>query len=133
MSKTVFVFFVNYLLICTYVKIFPWAANQEITNINVAVVDRDHSGYSQRLSEKIAASRYFNLTALSNTYTDAMDVIEADDADIILEIEPHFEKNLLSQGVAKVMISANAVDIMKGGLGSGYMANIVRGFTAKPD
>ena len=108
--------------------VFPWAANQEITNINTVVVDKDHSSYSSRLTQKIASSKYFNLTAVSQSNDDALQDIEKEKADLILEIRPDFEKDLINQGVAEVMISANNVNIIKGGLGSTYMTGIVRDF-----
>jgi ABC-2 type transport system permease protein len=110
------------------ILVFPWAANQDITNINVDVVDRDYSTYSKRLTEKIAASNYFNLIAVSPSSEEALVNIEGEKADIILEIPPNFEKDLITQGKADIMISANAVNIMKGGLGSNYMASIAVDF-----
>jgi ABC-2 type transport system permease protein len=110
------------------ILVFPWAANQEITNIKVDIIDRDHSAYSSRLVNKIAASKYFNLIAVSQSNEEALNNIEDEVADIILEIEPGFEKNLIRQGESSIMISVNAVNIMKGGLGSTYMGGIVKDF-----
>ncbi|KAA6302918.1 MAG: Inner membrane transport permease YbhR [Candidatus Ordinivivax streblomastigis] len=113
------------------ILVFPWAANQEITNIKVDVVDRDHSASSRRLTEKIAASSYFQLTTLSKRYETALEQIADGKADIILEIQPGFEKALMVTGAAEVRISSNAVNIMKGGLGSGYMSQIVQDFASE--
>ena len=111
--------------------VFPWAANQEITNINAVVVDRDHSSYSTRLIGKIAASKYFNLIAVSVSNDEALKNVEREKADMILEIRPDFEKDLINQGMASVMISANTVNIIKGGLGSTYMTGIVQDFAGE--
>ncbi|GHT64580.1 ABC transporter permease [Bacteroidia bacterium] len=108
--------------------VFPWATNQEIKNINVTVIDRDHSSWSKRLSEKLGASTYFNLVNYVNSNDEGMAVFEDGKTDMLLEIQPDFEKNLMNAGAADVMISANAVNIMKGGLGSGYMNAIVQDF-----
>ena len=108
--------------------VFPWATNQEIKNINVTVIDRDHSAWSKRLSEKIGASTYFNLVGYANSNVEGMAVLEDGKTDMLLDIQPDFEKNLMNAGEAAVMISANAVNIMKGGLGSGYMNAIVQDF-----
>jgi ABC-2 type transport system permease protein len=108
--------------------VFPWATNQEIKNIRIVIVDCDQSSYTRRLTGKIDASSYFVLSALSATNESALQRIEAGDADIILEIEPGFEKKLLTGGSAGVMLSANAVNSMKSGLGSGYLSGILRDF-----
>jgi ABC-2 type transport system permease protein len=111
--------------------IFPWAANQEISNINAVVVDRDHSSYSTRMIGKIAASSYFNLKGVSESNEEALKNVEREKADMILEIPPDFEKDLINRGLTKVMISANTVNIIKGGLGSTYMMGIVRDFAGE--
>lgn len=131
MRRNVFIPRLIIILPVMVILVFPWAANQEITNINVDVVDRDQSAYSRRLTEKIAASGYFNLVAVSNTYEEAMDNIEEETADVILEIRPDFEKQLITEGPSSVMIAINAVNIMKGGLGYNYMGNIVRDFAGE--
>jgi ABC-2 type transport system permease protein len=111
------------------ILVFPWAANQEITNIKVDIVDRDHSTYSKQLTGKIAASKYFDLVAVSNSNEEALSLVEEEQADLILEIHPDFEKDLITSGVAGVMISVNTVNIMKGGLGFNYMSGIIGDFS----
>ena len=49
----------------------------------------------------------------------------------MIEIEPDFEKNLINTGTASVAISANAVNGMKGSLGSNYAAQIMTDFSAQ--
>jgi ABC-2 type transport system permease protein len=120
--KLIFVFPFLVLLV------FPWATDQEIRNLNVTVVDRDRSVLSRRLSEKVRASTYFNVTAYVHSNDKGMLSVEEGEADMLLDIPSGFEKELLAGGEAAVMISANAVNIMKGGLGSGYMSAIVRDF-----
>ena len=41
--------------------ILPLAANYEVKNINLSVVDHDHSPFSQKLISKSTASGYFKL------------------------------------------------------------------------
>ena len=41
--------------------ILPWAADYEIKNIKLSVVDHDHSSYSRQLISKITSSGYFQL------------------------------------------------------------------------
>ncbi len=47
--------------------ILPLAANYEVRNINLAVVDHDHSDWSNQLIQKITASGYFRLSAYEDT------------------------------------------------------------------
>ena len=109
----------------------PRAATQEVKNLKISIIDNDHSTWSKRLVQKLSASQYFHLSDVSSSYTQAMKSIEAGDADFIIEIEPLFEKNLIKEGVSKVMISANAVNGVKAGLGSSYLAQIVADYSAQ--
>ena len=78
---------------CMIMILMPWAANLEIKNINLNIVDNDHSVLSRRLVDKIGASTYFRTTALPDTYNEGLRSIEIGSADIILEIPRDFEKN----------------------------------------
>lgn len=111
--------------------VLPWAANYEIKNINLSVVDNDHSSYSQRLIQKITSSGYFRSTDVSFNYKQALKSIELDKADIIIEIPADFEKTLISQQAAKLMISSNTVNGTKGGLGSAYLSGIITDFASE--
>lgn len=125
LPKMIFLFPLNVLLI------FPWAASYEIKNLNLSVIDNDHSTYSQQLTQKIISSNYFKLTDVSPNYGQALKSIEKNQSDIILEIPAHFEKNLVNGQGGKVMISANAVNGMKGGIGMTYLSSIIVDFNTQ--
>lgn len=116
---------------CMVMIIMPWAANMEIKNISVNVVDNDHSVVSQRLIHKIDASSYFRLNNLSPTYNSALRDVESGDADVILEIPRHFEKKLENGEASHVLLAANAVNGNKGGLASSYMTATLADYNAQ--
>ena len=91
----------------------PWAMNLEVRNISLNIVDNDHSVISRRLVDKIAASTYFRLTALPDSYDAALRNVESGDADVILEIPHHFERNCTSGNTAHVLIAVNALMVRK--------------------
>lgn len=108
--------------------LLPLAANYEVKNINVAFVDHDHSTYSKKLIAKVYASKYFNPVEYTGSYKDANRLIEQNKADIILEIPQGFEDNLVRDNHDKVMISVNAINGTKAGVGSGYLGAILADF-----
>ncbi len=116
---------------CMVMLVFPWAANFEIKNINISIIDNDHSTYSQRLVNKITSSGYFRLTDFSENYSGSLKSIESGKTDIILEIQSGFEKDLVKEGTEQVMISANAVNGMKGGLGASYLSAILNDYAGE--
>ena len=116
---------------CIMMILMPWAADLEIKNINLCIVDNDHSDYSRKLINKINASEYFRLKEIAPTYTEAMESIEKGSIDVILEIPPFFERDLIKEKNTNVLISANTVNGTKGGLGSSYMMEIINSFAGE--
>lgn len=114
---------------CMMMLLMPWAANLEIKNINLCIVDNDHSSYSERLINKASSSEYFRLTDVASSYEGALSKVEEGTSDIILEIPARFEEQLTKERTANVMISANTVNGTKGSLGSSYLASIVNDFS----
>jgi ABC-2 type transport system permease protein len=108
--------------------LFPWAASQEVTGLTLSVIDNDHSQLSQRLIQKITACNYFTLTDVSNSYDEALHKIESGKSNFIVEVQPDFERDLIVNGTSKVMVSANAVNGVKGSIGSGYLSSIIADF-----
>ena len=113
---------------CMIMLLMPWAANLEIKNIRMNIIDNDHSVISRRLVDKITASTYFQTTALPDSYEKGMEAIEAGTADLLLEIPRGFEKDWVNGGAANVLLAVNAVNGTKGGLGSSYLSAIVNDY-----
>ena len=114
---------------CMIMILMPWAANLEIKNINLNIVDNDHSVLSRRLVDKIGASTYFRLTALPDTYDEALLAIEAGSADVVLEIPRDFEKDWVKGEAPRLLVAANAVNGTKGSLGGSYLSSIISDYT----
>ena len=91
---------------CMIMILMPWAANLEIKNINLNVVDNDHSVLSRRLVDKIGVSTYFRLTDLPGTYEEALHAVEEGSADVILEIPRHFERDWMKGTPSSLLIAA---------------------------
>jgi ABC-2 type transport system permease protein len=108
--------------------ILPFAADYEIKNINLGVVDYDHSTYSRQLMDKMTASGYFRLTDYAPSVSAGLTSIETEKADLMLVIPQGFERNLVRDNAATLQLNVNAVNGVKGGLGGGYAAAIIRNF-----
>ncbi|MDD2475600.1 MAG: ABC transporter permease, partial [Dysgonamonadaceae bacterium] len=107
------------------------AINFEVKNIKVSVVDHNNSVYSQRLIQKVDASKYFIINNITSSYNEAMIDIEKNHADIILEIQPSFDKNIVKSKRADVMLSANSVNGTRGLLGNAYLSQILNDYSAE--
>jgi len=106
--------------------VLPFAANFEMKNINLAIVDNDHSPISTRLTDKIRSSAYFNVAVEQKSYESALFFMQKNKADIIVEYPSRMENKLVREGKASLSLTANAVNATKAGLGSAYLATIIR-------
>ncbi|MCB9032882.1 MAG: ABC transporter permease [Chitinophagales bacterium] len=108
--------------------ILPLAADFDIKNINIAIVDHDRSDYAQSLIKKITASDYFKLVAYEINYANAFKLIEQDKADLILEIPTHFEQNLIKEGNQELFLAINSINGVKASIGGSYASAIIKDF-----
>ncbi len=108
--------------------ILPLAADYEIKNINLGVVDHDHSEYSRKLVNKIISSGYFRLRDYSPSFQTGLHAIEKDKTDLILEIPAHFERDLVKENEATLFVAVNAINGVKAGLGGAYIQGIIQGY-----
>jgi len=108
--------------------ILPLAADYEIKNINLGVVDHDHSAYSQKLVDKIVSSGYFRLKDYSPTFKQGLKAIELDKTDLILEIPAHFERDLVKEDKSTLLVAVNAINGVKAGLGGAYIQGIIQDY-----
>jgi ABC-2 type transport system permease protein len=110
--------------------LLSFAANYEVKNLALAVVDHDLSPASRQLTDKFSASGYFQVKQFSLAAKDADRSMAADKVDLILEIPANFERDLVRENKASISLTANAINATKAGLGMGYAQNIVRDFNA---
>jgi ABC-2 type transport system permease protein len=108
--------------------IIPLAADFEIKNINISIVDHDHSTYSQKLVNKIIASGYFRMNDFSPTFSQSFQAFQKDRSDIILEIPKDFERNLVRESKGSLFIAVNAINGTKASVGSTYLARIISSY-----
>lgn len=110
--------------------ILPLAMDLEVKNINLSIVDRDHSSYSQQLISKVGSSGYFKIVSMEPSYKEALKYVERDEADVVLEIPAGFERNLIREGKQKIGLSVDAIDGTKAFIGGSYLNAIIADFNA---
>lgn len=104
--------------------IFPWVATLEVKDVRVTVVDQDNSSLSRLISTKLQHSAYFEFQGVTREYDRALLHLEEDRTDAILSIPDGFEESLLKGDPEKISISANAVNAVKGNVGTQYLTRI---------
>lgn len=108
--------------------LMPLAADFEVKNVKICVVDLDRSPASHRLVNKITATVYFTLVGYTDSYAKALDYVEQDKADLILQIPAAFEKNLVRENSSTLFMAINAVNGVKANLGGAYLRSVIQDF-----
>src|SRR5215213_7166416 len=108
--------------------ILPWAADYEIKDVRLSIVDHDNSAYTRQLVSKITSSGYFILQDYTASYKDAQQDVERDRSDIILEIPVGFEKELVREDRSELFLAINAINGVKANLGGAYLRSIIQDY-----
>lgn len=104
--------------------VLPLIANLDVKNVNVVVVDNDHSQLSRRMVSDIDHAEALHLAAITQSHREAIEVIENGDADVLLVIPRHYSKSLMGEKLL-LDIEANGVNATKGALGAQYVAQSI--------
>ncbi|WP_118196572.1 ABC transporter permease [Albibacterium indicum] len=108
--------------------ILPLAADYEVKNINISIVDHDHSTYSQKMVSEITASGYFRLADYGSSFKDAYKQIENDKSDLVLEIPHGFEREMVRENNQELFIAVNAINGIKASLAGAYLNQIISNY-----
>jgi ABC-2 type transport system permease protein len=108
--------------------LLSFAANYEIKNLTLTVVDQDHSPAARRLINKFQYTPYFQLRQVRPTSEAAEQDLLENRADLVLVIPPRFERELVRGGQAQVQLLVNALDNVKAGLANSYASGIVQAY-----
>lgn len=117
-----------FILPLAQLTILPLAADFEVKNINLAIVDHDHSTYTRRLVSQLSQSSYFNLITYTERQATAMQLLDKDEIDLYMEFPAGFERTLVRENGAKVFLGVNAINGVKGNLGAAYASQVLQGF-----
>lgn len=108
--------------------LLSFAATNEVKDIKLAIYDQDHSEYSQRLINKFSASDYFILSETPRNMQMAQQLLQTDEADIVLQIPAGMERDLLRLKKSDMQLLVNAINGSKGGLANAYATLVIRDF-----
>lgn len=106
--------------------LLPYAANFEVENMRLVVVDNDNSTYSKELISKLIANTSINLISMEPTYSSALDLIHSDKADMVINIPGNFEKDFVIKRKTNILVAVNSVNGTKGTMGGMYALSIIK-------
>ena len=107
--------------------ILAFAVTFEIKNINLVIVDQDHSVASRQLVSKFTAPPFYHIKAYADSYTEAEEQLKTGKAHQILIIPNRFERDLQKESKASVQLITNAIDGSAAAIMNAYGNSIIAG------
>lgn len=107
-----------------------YAADFEVKNVNIAIVDLDKTVTSQRLVSKFTSSGYFTQVGSFTNVEEAMLELEKENTDMILSIPKDLDADLSAMQPVQVQLLLNAVNNQKAGIASNYSMQVINSFNA---
>ncbi len=108
--------------------VLSYAADNEVKNVRLAIVNQDQSMYARRLIEKIRVADRFILvdTPISSKRADAQ--MQDGTVDIVLTIPPQFEKDFYKKKSGEIQLLVNAINGQQATVGAAYLSAIIQSF-----
>jgi len=108
--------------------VLSYTATFEIKNVNLYVVDQDSSPASRDLTAKFEGSPFFTTVDYSGSFAEAEEALINNKADQILQIPSGFEKGIISDRMADLQITTNAINGSAASLMNAYALSIIKDY-----
>ena len=108
--------------------LLSYAANNEVKNVNLAIVNHDQSAFARHLIEKIRVSDRFILVDAPPAAKLADNQLQDGSVDIVLTIPPQFEKDFYKQKNRAIQLLVNAINGQQATVGAAYLTSIIQSF-----
>lgn len=105
------------------------AATFTIRETPTYVVDLDHTATSRGLLTRLTASGHFRITGASGSTDLGNDALLRDDASLVVVVPKDFEKSLVREGTAEVLLSVNAEKGSSAGIIQSYASDIMADYS----
>lgn len=105
--------------------VFAHAATQEVRNVTVAVLDRDHGAWSRELIQRLEGSPTFTRVLHLQGTPELQAAIDVQTALLALHIPPDFSRTIATGGTAQLQIIIDGRRANAGQIVQGYINRIV--------
>lgn len=108
--------------------LFPYTADYEIKVLHIAFIDHDHSSTTKHIIQAFQSTDYFIDHGLIDSKQKADYMMQCDEIDLLVEFPLNFEKSIINQEKVSISVTANAINSVKAGIGTGYVQTILGDF-----
>lgn len=111
--------------------LFGYAISMDVDNLNLVVIDHDHSAASRNYVQRYTASGYFTVVAASDDEKVARAWLDAGKANVALVIPRHFARELEAHRLVPVQALADGSDAYTASVALGYAEGITNRYNAQ--
>jgi ABC-2 type transport system permease protein len=111
--------------------LFGYAATYDLNHVTYAALDRDHTAASRQLLAAMDGSGVFERVADLQRTADIASLIDARDALLVVQIDPQFERHLLSGQSTDIQLIADGRNSNTAGTAMSYVGSIVQQFNVR--
>lgn len=105
--------------------IFGLVISNEIRDVNIAILDQSYDEETQKITDKILSSGFFQLDRLLRSPDEIEAVFREGKVKEVIVFEPDFSKKLVRDGVAGIQLIADASDANTASLVVNYTSGII--------
>ncbi len=109
--------------------VLGFAANLDVDNVKLIMLDYDKSSLSRELTEKFTGCNNFELVSQAQDYNDVVEHIDKGKALLAVVIPRGFETAIESRRNAPLQVILNASDGNTASIAGGYAAGVIGGFS----
>ncbi|HSN38886.1 MAG TPA: ABC transporter permease [Burkholderiales bacterium] len=108
--------------------LFGYAITMDINNLDIAVYDQDKSAASRDYIGRFPASGYFTVVAAVKSYPEARQLLDRNQAHLVLVIPRHFARDLEQRRTTQAQVLADGADANTATVALGYVEAITNRF-----
>lgn len=108
--------------------LLSYAANNDIKDLKIGMIDRDLSPASRLLANQLQGSRFFSFKGYTFSQKEVDAGLNRNDFDAVIEVPAHFERDLVRNNKASLQILVNAIDNQKASLANAYLNSVIQDF-----
>jgi len=108
--------------------VFGYAATYDLKDVRYAVLDESHGTLSRQLLSRVEGSGHFELARRLLAEHEINDVVDREEARLVIHIGPEFDRNILSGTQATVQVIADGRNPNAALIAMGYFGKIVENY-----
>ena len=111
--------------------ILVFTATNELTQVDIAVVDYDYSVSSRELIAEISGNPFFKVRQNLTSTSEAEDLLMRNKVDLALVVPHNFDKDLASDKKSEVQVLVDAINGSAAQLSFGYLSNVITTYSRR--